>query len=201
MNPTPRLQSTLARCGLSASRWGRLKMKLNWFVAISLVFLICASVFAEAPVLTAKELFKSSDLVCLATVEKVETIGGKKFGVARVTEVWKGKKTKEVRFRAFPEWICDTSDAKQGESVLLFLKLEKPDIYGIVNSGQGKWSISYLVSRVTKKGDILTSVSEYDLLTSEELRKLSWPEIEQKRAVEHEVSLHEFKELLAGSAQ
>src|SRR5260370_38793630 len=82
--------------------------------------------------ITLKELVDGSDLIVLATVTKVEDgpanlkLGEDvfppiKIATARVSEVWKGNTGHEVRYLASSTWICDISDAKVGDRVVLFL--------------------------------------------------------------------------------
>lgn len=134
--------------------------------------------FSEAPVLTATELFQSSELVCIARIERVETSGNpkEKYGIGKVMDVWKGEKTKMVRFRAFPTWRCDTSQANEGETVLLFLEHFKNSPLEIVNSGQGRWPLKNYLPGYEE--DVVIELSSYHLLNQNELdsikRGIDW---------------------------
>ena len=127
------------------------------------IFLFTLLVSAEAPLYSLMELFEMSDFVGLVKVERLEIVNNKKFAIAKVSDVWKGEKTSYVRYRAYPTWSCDTSDASVGEYGLTFLEKED-NSYVITNSGQGSPVIAQ-VSRVTKDGAVLFTVSAYDLLT------------------------------------
>ena len=53
--------------------------------------------------------------------------------------MWKGTNTATVEFLASPTWTCDISEAKKGETVLLFLtKSGKSRSYAIAHSGRGR---------------------------------------------------------------
>ena len=64
---------------------------------------------------------------------------GKRYAKAKVAEVWKGTPTERVEFLASRTWTCDISEAKKGETVLLFLiKSNKSRSYAIAHSGRGR---------------------------------------------------------------
>ena len=149
--------------------------------------------FSEAPVLTATELFQSSNLVCVAKIERVEAAGNtkEKYGIGKVMDVWKGEKTKMVRFRAFPTWQCDTSQANVGETVLLFFERFNDSFLEIVNSGQGQWPLkSYLPGH---EKDVVIQLSTYHLLNQSELRSVKDGAIDWSL---HKISLAELKDFL-----
>ncbi len=72
---------------------------------------------------------------------------------------------KTVKFRAYSTWQCDSSDAKKGETVLLFLNETDSKVYEIVNSGQGRWPLQSTGKNWT------IDVSQYDLMNDEEFSK------------------------------
>ena len=85
-------------------------------------------------------LAESSDLIVLA---KVDSVTGKpsdpgRRAEATVTEVWKGPEVATVEFHAYRTWTCDISDAKPGETVLLFLSKEKEKGDGWVINAAGR---------------------------------------------------------------
>ena len=56
-----------------------------------------------------------------------------------VVETWKGSELREVRYYASPSWTCDTSFAKKGERVVLFLTKQKDSkLLRITHSGRGR---------------------------------------------------------------
>lgn len=121
-------------------------MKRTMTVALMLVVLLpIRPSFAEAPVYEARELFQQATFVYLARVESVDTEWlppWRKVATATVLEVWKGKKVESVKFRASPSWECDTSQAEEGEVVVLMLEPDTDEYLQIVNSGQGRFPVS-----------------------------------------------------------
>src|SRR5262245_55917595 len=94
----------------------------------TLLLTVLVMVLAGSPVsamvagIQLEELVKCSDLIVVATVESVsDPLIGKRYAKAKVAEVWKGARTETVRFLAAPSWTCDVTDAKKGETVVLFL--------------------------------------------------------------------------------
>jgi hypothetical protein len=108
---------------------------------------------ASVASITLKELVGRSDLIVVARETKVEdgpadlNLGEDvkspiKVATARIVEVWKGKAGPDVRYIASPTWTCDISEAKVGESVVLFLSKSKsvPFMF-IEHSGRGRMPI------------------------------------------------------------
>jgi hypothetical protein len=97
-------------------------------------------VFAKVGSIEFSNLVANCDLIVMAKVESVSSgLLGKKYGKAKVAEVWKGTKTQSVEFLASPTWTCDISEAKKGETVLLFLtKSDSSRSYVIAHSGRGR---------------------------------------------------------------
>jgi len=87
-----------------------------------------------------EELITRSELIVVAKVEKVsDATAGKRDAKANVTEVWKGSRVETVEFLASPMWACDVSDAKEGETAVLFLiKGKASRSYQIAHSGRGR---------------------------------------------------------------
>jgi hypothetical protein len=89
-------------------------------------FLFCSQI-AQAKISAQyiAELIQSSDEVVIATVTNVSeassSTGGFRFATAETQRTLKGAPLRTVRFNASPGWICDTSHADIGETVLLFL--------------------------------------------------------------------------------
>jgi len=108
---------------------------------IALVALLTATQsFAKVAYVQFSDLVASCDLIVLAKVESVSSpLIGRKYAKARVTEVWKGTNAAMVEFLASPTWTCDISEARKGETVLLFLaKSKKSRSYAIAHSGRGR---------------------------------------------------------------
>jgi hypothetical protein len=99
---------------------------------------------------TLKELAAKSDLIVIATVTKIEDgpeglgrvdpgMPALKVATAQVNETWKGKPVGEIRYVASPSWVCDTSVARKGEVVVLFLeKVKDSPIMTITHAGRGR---------------------------------------------------------------
>ena len=96
--------------------------------------------FAKVASIQFSNLVANCELIVVAKVESVSSpLIGKRYAKARVTEVWKGTNTTTVEFLASPTWTCDISEAKKGETVLLFLtKSDKSRSYAIAHSGRGR---------------------------------------------------------------
>jgi len=90
-----------------------------------------------------------SDIIVIAKVESVtRPLIGKRYAKAKVAEVWKGTQTERVEFLASPTWTCDISEAKNGETVLLFLiKSEESRSYAIAHSGRGRMPLRTVNSK------------------------------------------------------
>ena len=95
---------------------------------------------AKVAAIQFSNLVARSELIVVAKVEWVSSpLIGKQYAKARVTEIWKGTRTDTVEFLASPTWTCDISEAKKGETVLLFLtKSDKSRSYTIALSGRGR---------------------------------------------------------------
>jgi len=87
------------------------------------------------------ELIQSSDEVVIATVTHVSeassSTGGFRLATAETKRTLKGAPQRTVRFNASPGWICDTSHADIGETVLLFLIGPKDGSFTIALAGRG----------------------------------------------------------------
>ncbi len=104
------------------------------------ILLIASQSFAKVASVQFSDLVTNCDLVVIAKVDSVSSpLMGKKYAKARVTEVWKGATTNAVEFLASPTWTCDISEARKGETILLFLtKSTKSRSYAIAHSGRGR---------------------------------------------------------------
>jgi hypothetical protein len=92
------------------------------------------------------ELAKLSDAIVVARVETIRgwPLIGKRWAKARVTEVWKGPMMDNIEFLASGRDPCDISDAKRGETVLLFLTQKKELGWAIEHSGRGRMPLRTL---------------------------------------------------------
>lgn len=109
-------------------------------LAVLTSVLTTSQVWAEVGRGRFDDLAKGSDIIVVAKIQSVrKPIFGKHYAKAKVIEVWKGKQTETVEFLASPTWTCDISEAKEGETVLLFLvKSDKSRSYVIARSGRGR---------------------------------------------------------------
>lgn len=114
-------------------------MRISLLIAFVTLFTATQS-FAKVASIHFSNLVANCDLIVVAKVESVSSpLIGKKYAKGIVTEVWKGTNTATVEFLASPTWTCDTSEAKKGETVLLFLtKGGKTRSYAIAHSGRGR---------------------------------------------------------------
>lgn len=116
-------------------------MRTPLFIVIALVILFAATQsFAKVASFEFSDLIAHSELIVIAKVESVSSpVLGKRYAKARVTEMWKGTNVVTVEFLASPTWVCDISQAKEGETVLLFLtKSDKLRSYVIAYAGRGR---------------------------------------------------------------
>jgi hypothetical protein len=99
--------------------------------------------FAKVGGLSLEELVRISDAIVVAHVDRVSAaLIGKKWAVASITETWKGSTDSKIRFLASPTWTCDISEAKKGETVVLFLVKDKnPTRYVLALSGRGRMPV------------------------------------------------------------
>lgn len=64
-----------------------------------------------------------------------------RFATARVMEVWKGSRNRDVRFVSSPSFACDISVAEPGEAVVLFLQKDAMGVMHITHLGRGRMPI------------------------------------------------------------
>ena len=95
---------------------------------------------ARASRATLTGLAVTADVIVIAKVERVSAdAGGGRLAEARVLAVWKGEPGPAVTFRASMSWMCDVSDAQEGETVALFLVKEPgTTVMSIAYWGQGR---------------------------------------------------------------
>lgn len=105
-------------CGVAGGRFA---------LGVALLCLIRSPVRAEVEPVLLEELVRGSEVIVVADVvlvrdENAKNGKGERVAVARVRERWKGSSGDTVEFFAHPAWACDVSDAKEGETVVLFLR-------------------------------------------------------------------------------
>jgi hypothetical protein len=112
------------------------------FIVI-VTILTATQAFAKVASIEFTNLVADSELIVIAKVESVSSpLIGKKYAKARVLEVWKGTNSVTVEFLASPTWTCDISQAKAGDTVLLFLtKSDESRSYAIAHSGRGRFPL------------------------------------------------------------
>ncbi len=117
-----------------------MNLALKSALTVAITLLSTSSLLAKVASTTVEDLADRSELIVVAKVEKVsKPLIGKRYAKATVTEVWKGDQAKSVEFLASPTWTCDISDAKKGETVVLFLvKSKESRSYQIAHSGRGR---------------------------------------------------------------
>ncbi len=171
------------------------------FLALAIA-LSPSSLKAAVGKITLKELVDGSDLIVVATETKVEDgpanlkLGEEvfppiKIATARVLEVWKGNTGHEVRYLASSKWICDISDAKVGERVVLFLMRPKDwpadwPFRVIAHAGRGRMPIRDVEGKafatiwtedVRLPKGVMTipgPETKYEFIRSVELSRLRW---------------------------
>jgi hypothetical protein len=84
-----------------------------------------------------------SELIVVAEVKSVSPRGANKsYAKARILETWKGAPGKSVEFLAEPWWACDISEARIGETAVLFLvRGEQSRSYMLNASGGGRMPV------------------------------------------------------------
>ncbi|MGH9869000.1 MAG: hypothetical protein ACREAA_12645 [Candidatus Polarisedimenticolia bacterium] len=119
------------------------------FVGICTLLLMSAPAVAKVAAQPFETLVAESGHIVLAKVSAVEGRGKKRLvAKADVLEVWKGPDLQEVMFSASPAWTCDISEAKVGETVVLFLGVAKPgELVYISHSGRGRMPVREVKGR------------------------------------------------------
>jgi hypothetical protein len=118
--------------------------------ATTAAFSTSVSALASVREIELKELVERSDIIVVATVEKIEAAGDLikaagdefppvKLATAGVVETWKGPRVKEVCFVASPTVQCDITSAAMGERLVLFLNRSgNAPIMTIAHIGRGR---------------------------------------------------------------
>jgi hypothetical protein len=130
-------------------------------VAICGFHLLFSASDADASVIPPRiaQLAEESQAIVMAKVESVtgRPEDGNQRAKAIVTEVWKGAKVKTVEYRVSPTFACDISDAKEGETVLLFLAKDEETGWAIVWAGRGRMPLMSINGKdyLTHFGDVI----------------------------------------------
>ena len=115
--------------------------------APNLLSLLCVLFFAVPAVakvgpLPIERLVTGSDEIVIATVTDVSSAPTQDmqpvYANAVVQRALKGSLAGAFRFRAYPTWSCDVSDAVKDEAVLLFLKRDSDGTFSIQYAGRGR---------------------------------------------------------------
>ena len=148
-------------------------MHLSLIICL-LALLAPVQVFGKVALMPLSSLVASSELIVVAQVESVSPlVGRKRYARARVTEVWKGTNTETIEILASPSWICDTSTAVEGETVVLFLnRIDQSQTYAIENSGRGRIPLRAIGSKnyVTVWSGMLPKQTNINSVVLPELR-------------------------------
>jgi hypothetical protein len=98
-------------------------MKLRWLTFFLVVMVInLMPAFAKIMEPTLEELIKKADLIVVGKVAKIHQVGSIKIAEVEIAQTYKGNTAlKNILYLATETWACDTSDAKEGETSLLFL--------------------------------------------------------------------------------
>jgi len=129
------------------------------------------SLFAYSALISAEKLLAGSDVVVLAEITGVRRYLGPpqelRVATARVIETWKGStRESQLDFVASPGWFaCDTSNAKKGERVVLFLHREEGQQCPVItNFGRGRMPIGTI--------DGVAAASVFEVTFPSEVRML-----------------------------
>ena len=97
----------------------------------AIVVLVAVSVLGEAPVaasvapITLKELAERAEFIGIVRVDRVRwgvPLIRRPRAMTTILDSWKGQAQGRVTFVAAPTWICDISDAKDGEEAVVFVR-------------------------------------------------------------------------------
>lgn len=123
---------------------GRLRLRVFTICLTITVFaLIWPQPISGRPFSASLEMLtKASTLIVVAEVEEVKQQRGTLVATARILEVWKGTPPEKLHFRASKSWVCDSSHAVIGETIVLFLGGDPLTAMSIAYSGLGRLPVS-----------------------------------------------------------
>jgi hypothetical protein len=117
-------------------------------VLILLVLTPASQAFGYSAVISISDLSRKSPVVVVAQVESIRESEvaerHERRATAKVLEVWKGRLTSDrIEYIASPSWfMCDTSSARVGETILLFLERDADSKgYRIAHFGRGRMPV------------------------------------------------------------
>ena len=123
--------------------------------------------FADAGVMTLSEMAHYSDYIVVGKVIST-TVSGKKVAEVEVTRTLKGNpNVKRLYYYFGPSWMCDVSDAKEGETAIYFLSAYSSKVevmpgvplFELVHSGRGRLIVHCIDGepyiRAYRRGDVL----------------------------------------------
>ena len=122
-------------------------MKRRISALVLLLLAAAGTSYAYSALVSIAELAAESQVVLLARVisirESRTALGPEKRATAEVLEVWKGTAGSRIEYIASPGWFsCDTSHARAGETIALFLERDKDSgSYRIAHFGRGRMPV------------------------------------------------------------
>ena len=106
---------------------------------------IAVALFAEPPAVakvapaTLADLVQRADFIGIVRVDRVSSripLLKRRRASAAILQSWKGQSSGALNFVAQAEWICDISEAKQGEEAVVFIEGDR-----LVLAGRGRMPI------------------------------------------------------------
>jgi hypothetical protein len=129
------------------------------------IFFLALPTEAKVGIVYLTNLVAKADLIVMAKVESVVTPAvGSRYATARVSEIWKGQCDETIIYQVWPTFWCDTSTAKEGETVLLFLRRDLSGTYRIAHAGRGRFPLHTIEAKEYVR-------IRYDAILPEDLQK------------------------------
>lgn len=105
----------------------------------------------EVSSISVNKLYQIAEVVAIAQVESVTKVNGAHVAHASISKTFKGPNLTEVNFVAEATWTCDSSSAKPGERVLIYLDKMPQTVVGrdysaVVKHFQSKGSTLYKIA-------------------------------------------------------
>lgn len=96
----------------------------------AIIVLAAVSVLGQAPVgasvapITLEELAERAEFIGIVRVDRIRGVPfvRRPRAMATILDSWRGRAQGKVTFVAAPTWICDISDAKNGEEAVVFVR-------------------------------------------------------------------------------
>ena len=111
----------------------------------AVIALVAISTLTEAPVAakvamtSLAELARRADFIGIVRVDRIGVrvpLVRRPRATATVLDNWRGQADGRVNFVAAPTWICDISDAKRGEEIVVFIRGDR-----LLHAGRGRMPI------------------------------------------------------------